>query len=121
MTPAEEQGGTELVWGIRGGGGRGREKGKRRFKGLDPIVPVTSDALLDPVIQFYGLAEGFPLKTHLVTRCFEASERPRRCYYVSDATRHVLMLDESESLKVTATGLKVCLWMLRSTAAVKLH
>lgn len=102
---------TELVWGIRGGGGRGRDTA-RRHRALDPIIPVTADALLDPVVQFYGLAAGFPLKTHLVTRCFETAERPRRCYYVSDAIRHVLMLDESESLKVTATGLKV--WPLQA-------
>ena len=50
----------------------------------------------------------FPLKTHLVTRALDSLERPRRTYYVSDSIRQALMLDETESLKVTSTGLKVC-------------
>ena len=102
---------TELLWAVRGGGGRGRD-GAKRHRGLDPVVPVTEDALLDPVLEFYGLGDGFPLKTHLVTRCMDAHERPRRVYYVSDCIRRALMLDETESLKVTATGLKVRARML---------
>lgn len=57
--------------------------------------------------EFYGLGPEFPLQTHLVTRCLDAADRPRKCYYVSDAVRHLLMLDETESLKVIAIGLKV--------------
>jgi hypothetical protein len=59
------------------------------------------------VQEFYGLGEEFPLQTHLVTRCLDAADRPKKCYYVSDAVRKILMMDENESLKVIAVGLKV--------------
>ena len=113
---------TELVWAVRGGGGRGRNgangaaqaqnshKGnlkQQKYKGLDPVVPVTDAALLDAVEAFYGLTGGCFLRTHLVTRCMDALDKPRRCYYVSDSIKRVLMMDEGESLKVTSTGLKV--------------
>jgi hypothetical protein len=96
----------ELQWAVRGGGGRGRGY-QRKHRGLDPVIPVTEPSLLGAVEDFYGLRAEFPLRTHLITRCIEAQERPRRIYFISDAARRVLMLDESESLKVTATGLKV--------------
>lgn len=104
----EEEEGTELRWEVRGGGGRGRpgRKGSGN-KFLDPVVPVTDEAILGPVKDFYGLAETFPLRTHVVTRCMDSAERPKRCYYVSDAVRRLLMLDESESLTVIQVGLKV--------------
>ena len=57
--------------------------------------------------EFYGLGPEFPLQTHLVTRCLDAADRPKKCYYVSDAVRRTLMMDETESLKVVAIGLKV--------------
>lgn len=59
------------------------------------------------VQEFYGLGPEFPLQTHLITRCLDAADRPKKCYYVSDAVRHILMMDETESLKVIAIGLKV--------------
>lgn len=122
-TPAADED-TELDWVVRGGGGRGRGGnggGRRGHRGIDPVVPVTDAALLQPVVDFYGLTDGFPLTTHLITRCVEALDRPRRCYYVSDATRRVLMLDETESLKVTATGLKARPFYLFVFLALKAH
>lgn len=110
---AEAKGGAgggdvELRWEIRGGGRRGRpnSKGLKR-QDLDPVIPVTDDSILGPVKEFYGLEAGFPLSTHLVTRCMDAAERPKRCYYVSDSVRRLLMMDESESLTVIQVGLKV--------------
>jgi hypothetical protein len=103
----------ELEWAVRGGGGRGRSSaaagggGGHKHRSLDPVVPVTTPSLLDPIRAFYGLEASFPLATHTVTRCLESLDRPRRLYYVSDSIRRALMLDEHESLKVTATGLKV--------------
>lgn len=108
---------TALQWRVRG---RGRAaagaaaagvKRPSRWKGLDPVVPLTDPALLGPVASFYGIgttdgASAFPLATHLISRSIDAAERPRRCYYVSDACRHVLMMDEAEALKITAAGLK---------------
>lgn len=97
-----------LRWEIRGGGRRGRPDSKGlKHRDLDPVIPVTDDSILGPVREFYGLEESFPLSTHLVTRCMEAAGRPKRCYYVSDAVRRLLMLDESESLVVIQVGLKV--------------
>lgn len=33
--------------------------------------------------EFYGIEPGFPLSTHLITRCLD-KELPKRLYYVSD-------------------------------------
>lgn len=100
---------------VRGGGGRHRNAvaapppptaGRRRAVYLDPVVPVEDPALLKPLREYYGLREEFPLFTHLVSRSLETS-RPKRVYYICDALRQLLMADEKEQLKVTATGLKV--------------
>lgn len=103
----KEEGDTALRWVLRGGNRGGAGGYQRKYRGLDPVIPVTDPGLLSPVEEFYGLRRDFPLRTHLITRCFEALDRPRRLYFISDAARRVLMLDEGESLKVTATGLKV--------------
>lgn len=55
-------------WGVRGGGGRNRGLGGR-FKGLDPVVPVTDPDILSSISQFYGIAQDFPLWGQLITRC----------------------------------------------------
>lgn len=54
-------------WGVRGGGGRNRGLGGR-FKGLDPVVPVTDPEILSSISEFYGIAQGFPLWGQIITR-----------------------------------------------------
>lgn len=54
-------------WGVRGGGGRNRGIGGR-FKGLDPVVPVTDSEILSSISDFYGIAQDFPLWDQLITR-----------------------------------------------------
>ena len=50
--------------GVRGGGGRGRTQGK--FKGLDPVLPVSDPAMFDSICKYYGIDEGlFPLRTNV--------------------------------------------------------
>ena len=78
-----------------------------KWRGLDPIIPVTDLAMLQPVVDFFGISADFPLLTHTITRGTEARDNPKRLYYVSDGIRHLLMMDETESLKITCTGLKV--------------
>jgi len=93
------------TWGAsRGGGSRNRPGGK--FKGMDPITPVTDPALLDSIYTFYGIPESFPLRQQLVTRSGEP-DRPKRLSFVSAAVRDVLAADEDEKLKVMMTGVKV--------------
>ena len=54
-------------WGVRGGGGRNRGVGGR-FKGLDPVVPVTDPEILSSISDFYGIAKDFPLWEQIITR-----------------------------------------------------
>ena len=54
-------------WGVRGGGGRNRGLGGR-FKGLDPVVPVTDPDILSSISEFYGIAQDFPLWGQIITR-----------------------------------------------------
>ncbi len=54
-------------WGVRGGGGRNRGVGGR-FKGLDPVVPVTDPEILSSISDFYGIAKDFPLWDQIITR-----------------------------------------------------
>ena len=54
-------------WGVRGGGGRNRGEGGR-FKGLDPVVPVTDPEILSSISDFYGIAQDFPLWDQIITR-----------------------------------------------------
>eukprot|EP00884_Botryococcus_braunii_P007399 jgi/Botrbrau1/16660/Bobra.0068s0076.1 len=93
------------VWGPRGGGARGREGGK--WRGIDPVVPFTDSAILDSISGFYGLDQAFPLASQLVTRSQAEVNRPKRLYFVSSGVKELLQMDETEQLKVTATGLKV--------------
>ncbi|WIA32878.1 hypothetical protein OEZ86_006052 [Tetradesmus obliquus] len=90
---------------VRGGGGRGRS-GSGRFRGIDPIIPVEDPTIIKMLVDFYGVEASFPLATHLITRSLEAAF-PKRLYYVSDALLAVLLADVRESLKITATGLKL--------------
>ncbi|DBB17237.1 hypothetical protein WJX82_009382 [Trebouxia sp. C0006] len=92
-------------WGVRGGGGRNRGVGGR-FKGLDPVVPVTDPEILSSISDFYGIAKDFPLWDQIITRSLEAG-RPKRLYFVSSGVKHLLQNDDREALKVTMTGLKV--------------
>lgn len=54
-------------WGVRGGGGRNRGQGGR-FKGLDPVVPVTDTEILQSIADFYGISPEFPLWDQIITR-----------------------------------------------------
>jgi hypothetical protein len=53
------------VWGPRGGGGRGREVGGK-WGGLDPILPITSEDILNSIDVFYGFSDSAPIRNHLV-------------------------------------------------------
>lgn len=92
-------------WGVRGGGGRNRGEGGR-FKGLDPVVPVTDPEILSSISDFYGIAQDFPLWDQIITRSLEPG-RPKRLYFVSSGVKQLLQNDDREALKVTMTGLKV--------------
>lgn len=58
------------VWGVRGGGGRGRQDrpGSGRHKGLDPVVPFTDEETLQSIQDFYGLLPEFPLWEQMIHR-----------------------------------------------------
>lgn len=61
---------------------------------------------LQPIQEYFGLSPGFPLASHLVCRTLD-TDRPKRLYLVSDRVKDYLLLDQTEQLKIIATGLKV--------------
>ena len=58
-------------WGVRGGGGRNRGVGGR-YRGLDPVVPVTEPEILSTISDFYGISQDFPLWDQIITRYWAA-------------------------------------------------
>eukprot|EP00891_Asterochloris_glomerata_P009762 jgi/Astpho2/9762/e_gw1.00149.36.1_t len=101
------------VWGVRGGGGRGRQDrpGSGRHKGLDPVVPFTDEETLQSIQDFYGLLPEFPLWEQMIHRYSlsmeDGGKGPKRLYLVSAGVRRLLLNDVREALKVTMTGLKL--------------
>ena len=74
-------------WGVRGGGGRNRGIGGR-FKGLDPVVPVTDTEILSSISDFYGIAQDFPLWDQLITR-----------YYATLSKLNMFMVDSLKAVR----------------------
>eukprot|EP00899_Mesostigma_viride_P013017 jgi/Mesvir1/21716/Mv04129-RA.3 len=78
---------------------------QNRWKGIDPIVPVTKPDIIEPIVEAHGIADTFPIRTNLVTRNDEVA-LPKRISFVATAVREVLEMDRSNQLKIIATGVK---------------
>ncbi|KAF3331202.1 tRNA (cytosine(34)-C(5))-methyltransferase-like protein [Carex littledalei] len=78
------------------------------WRGVDPVVFFTDETIINSIISFYGVCEGFPLAGHLVVRNDE-STLVKRIYYVSRSVRDILQLNlqVGQRLKITSLGLKI--------------
>lgn len=47
-------------------GWRRQEPRGGEWRGLDPIIPITDSQILDSIVDFYGLADGFSVKDQVV-------------------------------------------------------
>ncbi|XP_017229044.1 uncharacterized protein LOC108204226 [Daucus carota subsp. sativus] len=89
-------------------------RGKRKlqlqgkWRGVDPVVFLNSDAIINGIKTFYGIKESFPFSGYLVTRNSDTNH-VKRIYYVSDSVKDVLKLNflGGEQLKITSIGLKM--------------
>ena len=61
---------------------------------------------LQPLIEYYGLKDEFPVSRQLISRSLEVA-RPKRLYFVTTQIFDVIIRDNRELLKIAATGLKV--------------
>ena len=68
----------------------------------DEVPPLA----LQPLIEYYGLKDEFPVSRQLISRSLEVA-RPKRLYFVTTEIFDVIIRDERELLKIAATGLKV--------------
>jgi hypothetical protein len=83
---------------------------------VDPVVPVTDDALLSDLERHYGLTAALALRTQCVTRmqpgdadgaaCTGALQ-PRRLYLVTEHAATLLRAPGSSRLKILVAGLKI--------------
>ncbi|CAG7886025.1 unnamed protein product [Brassica rapa] len=85
---------------------------KGKWKGLDPVVFLRDEAVINGIKRFYGINdESFPLNGHLVTRNSDTSTKGnvKRIYYVSRSVKDVLELNlaSGEKIKVASVGLKM--------------
>ncbi|KAJ0252404.1 S-adenosyl-L-methionine-dependent methyltransferases superfamily protein [Hirschfeldia incana] len=85
---------------------------KGKWKGLDPVVFLRDETVINGIKRFYGIRdESFPLNGHLVTRNSDTSSKGnvKRIYYVSRSVKDVLELNLAvgQKIKVASVGLKM--------------
>ncbi|KAJ7945427.1 tRNA (Cytosine(34)-C(5))-methyltransferase [Quillaja saponaria] len=91
-----------------------RTAGKRKlqtqgkWRGVDPVIFLKDEVIINSIKTFYGIDESFPFNDHLITRNSDTSH-VKRIYYVSKSVKDVLELNFSvgERLKITSIGLKM--------------
>ncbi|KAI5067305.1 hypothetical protein GOP47_0017833 [Adiantum capillus-veneris] len=85
-----------------------RPQQQGNWKGVDPVLFLNDEALIDSIISFYGIKDSLPLRGHLVTRS-EDTSRLKRIYYVSESVANLMKLNfrTGEQMKITSLGLKV--------------
>ena len=86
----------------------GRIQRQGRWKGVDPVLFLNDEKIINSLIDFYGIKDTFPLHRHLVTRS-EDFTRLKRIYYVSGSVSNAIQLNfwAGEQLKITFAGLKI--------------
>ncbi|XP_061344392.1 uncharacterized protein LOC133290324 [Gastrolobium bilobum] len=79
-----------------------------KWRGVDPVVFLKDEAIINSIRAFYGIDEHFPFNGHLVTRNNDTSH-VKRIYYISKSVKDVLELNFSggQQLKITSIGLKM--------------
>lgn len=79
-----------------------------KWKGVDPIVFLKDESIIDNIKSFYGIDDSFPLKGHLVTRNSD-SDCGKRVYYISKSVKTLLELNfqAGQQLKIPYVGMKM--------------
>ncbi|KAK6125801.1 hypothetical protein DH2020_040457 [Rehmannia glutinosa] len=79
-----------------------------RWRGVDPVIFYKDDAVVEKIMDFYGIKESFPFKGHLITRNDDMNH-VKRIYYVSNSVKEVLELNflAGQQLKIASVGLKM--------------
>ncbi|KAI8536301.1 hypothetical protein RHMOL_Rhmol10G0246900 [Rhododendron molle] len=90
------------------GGGKRKLQIQGKWRGVDPVVFFTNDAIVGSIKTFYGIDESFPFTGHLVTRNSDTNH-VKRIYYVSKSVKDILELNfkGGQQLKITSIGLKM--------------
>ncbi|KAF8012245.1 hypothetical protein BT93_I0394 [Corymbia citriodora subsp. variegata] len=79
-----------------------------KWNGVDPVVFLKDEVVINGIRTFYGIDESFPLSGHLVTRNAE-SDLVKRIYYVSKSVKDLLELNfqVGQQLKISYVGQKM--------------
>ncbi|KAM7276664.1 hypothetical protein ACFE04_018530 [Oxalis oulophora] len=79
-----------------------------QWKGVDPVVFLKDENVIESIKTFYGLIESFPFEGHLITRNSDTSH-VKRIYYISKSIKDILELNlrSGQQLKITSVGLKM--------------
>ncbi|XP_052188325.1 uncharacterized protein LOC127798767 [Diospyros lotus] len=102
QAPVDGETGSKVV------GGKRKLQTQGKWRGVDPVVFYTNNAIVDSIKTFYGIDESFPFNGHLVTRNSDTNH-VKRIYYVSRSVKEVLELNlrGGQQLKITSVGLKM--------------
>ncbi|XP_057492703.1 uncharacterized protein LOC130778213 isoform X2 [Actinidia eriantha] len=106
--PEETEDPVDKVTGSKAGGGKRKLQIQGKWRGVDPVVFFTNNAIVDSIKIFYGIDESFAFSGHLVTRNSD-TDHVKRIYYVSKSVKDVLELNfkRGQQLKITSIGLKM--------------
>uniref|UniRef100_A0A5B7BVM7 Putative tRNA (Cytosine(34)-C(5))-methyltransferase n=1 Tax=Davidia involucrata TaxID=16924 RepID=A0A5B7BVM7_DAVIN len=102
LVPGDREKDPEIVRGKR------KLQSQGKWRGVDPVVFLRDDTVVDSIKTFYGIDESFPLSGHLVTRNSDTNH-VKRIYYISNSVEDVLELNfqAGQQLKITSIGLKM--------------
>ncbi|XP_048501747.1 uncharacterized protein LOC104896018 [Beta vulgaris subsp. vulgaris] len=83
-------------------------KNQGKWKGIDPVILLKEESVINSIKAFYGIDDSFPLYGHLVTRNND-TDSVKRIYYISKSVKDVLELNilAGQQLKIASVGLKM--------------
>jgi multisite-specific tRNA:(cytosine-C5)-methyltransferase len=86
----------------------GRIQRQGRWKGVDPVLFLKDEKIINSLVEFYGIRETFPVHQHLVVRSEDVT-RCKRIYYVSASVANTIQQNfrAGEQMKITSAGLKI--------------
>ena len=86
----------------------GRIQRQGRWKGVDPVLFLKDEKIINSLVEFYGIKETFPVRQHLVVRSEDVT-RCKRIYYVSASVSNTIQQNfrAGEQMKITSAGLKI--------------
>ncbi|TVU05452.1 hypothetical protein EJB05_48616 [Eragrostis curvula] len=85
-----------------------KSQNQSRWKGVDPVLFLEDEVVIESLVSFFGIQESFPFRGHLVTRSIQANNA-RRIYYISKSVQEILQLnlEVGEQLKIASLGLRM--------------